>query len=200
MAKRPVKHQPYVVGIGGTTRLGSSTEKALRHVGRETERLGARFEIFCGPELILPAYTLDSPTRTPSARKLVEAMRACDALVVASPGYHGSFSGLIKNALDYAEDMAKDPRPYLSGRAVGCIASGLGWQAIGTTLASLHTIVHALGAWSTPMGVAMSTANKVFGDAGEVLVPEVKLELDALAAQLVEFARMRHAYEQSLNQ
>lgn len=193
-----MSHQPSIIGIGGTTRPGSSTEKALRYVGREVERMGARWELFAGPQLLLPTYNVDRPERGPEARRIIEAMRACEALVVASPGYHGSYSGLIKNVLDYAEDLANDPRPYLAGRAVGCIAGGLGWQAIGTTLAGLRTVVHALGAWPTPMGVAMNTAVKVFGDAGEVLVPEIKAELDTLAAQLVEFARMRRLYVESV--
>lgn len=190
--------QPRIIGIGGTTRPGSSTEKALRHVGREVERLGCRWELFSGPQLMIPTYSVDKPERGEAARRIIEALRGCDALVVASPGYHGSFSGLVKNVLDYAEDLANDSRPYLRGRAVGCIAGGLGWQAIGTTLASLRTVIHALDAWPTPMGVAMNTAGKVFGDAGEVLVPEIKRELDTLAAQLVEFARMRRLYDESL--
>lgn len=169
-------------------------EKALRHLGREVELLGARWEIFCGPQLLFPSYKADSPERAPAARAMVDAMRNCDALVVASPGYHGSFSGLIKNALDYAEDLASDSRPYLSGRAVGCIAGGFGWQAIGTTLASLRTVMHALGAWPTPMGVAMNTSMKVFDESGEVVNPDVRAELHVLAEQLVEFARMRQAY------
>ncbi|MBM3345238.1 MAG: NAD(P)H-dependent oxidoreductase [Betaproteobacteria bacterium] len=189
-----MKYRPYVVGIGGTTRAGSSTEKALRHLGREVERLGARWEIFCGTQLLFPSYKADNPERAPAARAMVDAIRDCDALVIASPGYHGSFSGLIKNALDYAEDLAGDSRPYLSGRAVGCIAGGFGWQAIGTTLASLRTVVHALGAWPTPMGVAINTSMKVFDESGEVVNPDVRAELHALAEQLVEFARMRHAY------
>jgi len=193
---RNANFQPDVVGIGGTTRAGSSTEKALRYVGAEIVRLGGRWTIFSGPQLILPTYRRDPPQRVEQASQVIEAMRNCDALVVASPGYHGSFSGLIKNVLDYAEDLSLDSRPLLSGRAVGCIASGLGWQAIGTTLASLRTVVHALQAWPTPMGVALNTAGKVFSDTGEVLVPEFKLELDALAFQLMEFARMRHMYLQ----
>ncbi len=191
---KAVKFQPFVVGIGGTTRAGSSTEKALNYLGHQVERLGGRWTMFAGPQLLFPTYSLDHAVREPTAQKMVEAMRTCDAMVIASPGYHGSFSGLIKNALDYAEDLHDDPRPYLSGRAVGCIAAGLGWQAIGTTLANLRTVVHALGAWPTPMGVAMNTAQKVFGDSGEVVNPEVREELDTLASQLVEFSLMRHAY------
>ena len=54
--------------------------------------------------------------------------------MLVSPGYHGAVSGLVKNALDYVEDLRDEPRPYLDGRAVGCVAIALGWQAAVTTL------------------------------------------------------------------
>lgn len=148
---------------------------------------------------IIPPYLIDQPERSAGAREIVEALRDCDGVVLASPGYHGSFSGLLKNVIDYAEDLAHEQRPYLAGRVVGCIATGLGWQAIGTTLASLRSVVHALGAWPTPMGVAMNTAGKVFDENNRVLVPEVATELDTLAAQLIEFARMRKLYLESIS-
>ena len=46
--------------------------------------------------------------------------------------------------LDYVEDMKDDARCYFTGVPVGCIATGLGWQATVTTLEALRAIVHAL--------------------------------------------------------
>ena len=83
--------------------------------------------------------------------EFVEAVRAADGLVIATPGYHGPVSGLIKNALDALDGLRDDERPYLEGRAVGCIVTADGWQACGTALASLRTIVHALRGWPTPV-------------------------------------------------
>lgn len=60
----------------------------------------------------------------------------------------------------------------------------------GTVLMSLRSVIHALRGWRPPMGIAMNTAQRVFGDAREVVNPEVREELDALASQLVEFALM----------
>src|SRR2546430_7864202 len=142
--------KPQILCIGGTTRQGSSTEKALRYVAHVAEQLGAVPRVMAGPDLLLPNYSADKPERTPQAHALVEALRRCDGLVIASPGYHGNYSGLVKNVLDYAEDLAGDPDPYLQGKPVGCIASAFGWQAIGTTLVGLRSVVHALKAWNTP--------------------------------------------------
>ena len=54
-------------------------------------------------------------------------------VVIATPSYHGGISGLVKNAIDFVEDMRDDERPYLDGRAVGCIVVADGPQAIGAT-------------------------------------------------------------------
>src|SRR5688500_4620146 len=116
--------QPHIVGIGGTTRANSSTEKALNYSLRVAADAGATTRAFLGQELAqLPHYAPETPDRTDLAREFVEEVRRADGLIVASPGYHGSVSGMVKNALDYTEDLRDDPEPYLSGKAVGIIAT-----------------------------------------------------------------------------
>src|SRR3546814_8041656 len=80
---------------------------------------------------------------------LVAAVRDADGLILASPGYHGSISGLVKNAIDYLEETARDRRVYLHGLPVGLIATAFGWQATGGTLLAMRSIVHALRGWPT---------------------------------------------------
>jgi FMN reductase len=108
-------NSPYIVAVGGTLRAGSSTEKAMRHVLRAAERAGARTRLISGPALELPMYQPDNAERTDAARDLVAQLALADGIVLGSPGYHGSISGLVKNALDYAEDLRGDVRPYFSG-------------------------------------------------------------------------------------
>ena len=187
-AQRPLR----ILGIGGTTRAGSSTEKALRFLGRQVAASGAQWEMICGPQLVLPVY--GSQAASMDARRLVEALRQCDAVAVGSPGYHGLYSGLVKNAMEYAEELAGDERPRLSGRAFGCIATGYGWQAIGTTLSNLRTVAHALGAWTTPASAAINSSQQVFGADGDVVDAEARADLCSMAEQLVEFAAMRRAF------
>ena len=73
--------------------------------------------------------------------RLIAALRRADGVIIATPCYHGSVSGLLKNALDYVEDMAQDPHPYFDGRAVGLIVCGSGWQTTAITLSALRSIV-----------------------------------------------------------
>lgn len=168
----------------------SSSERVLRHVMAECEAAGAETITFDGHMLDLPMYGYGTP-RTENAQALIAALRRAEGVVIASPGYHGTVSGLIKNALDYIEDMAKDERPYFEGRSVGLISVAAGWQATGTTLATMRSIVHALRGWPTPMAVTVNSVQPVFAEDGAVSDPTLKAQLAVLAKQVVSFANMK---------
>lgn len=182
---------PHIVAVGGTLRFGSSTERALRIVLKAAERAGATTAIVAGPELEMPMYAPERTERTESAQRLVRELRAADGIVLGSPGYHGGISGLVKNALDYTEDMRNDDLPYFDKRAVASVATGGGWQGAVNTLAALRGIVHALRGWNTPMGVAINTSEPLFDREGTCLNPRVEASLESLGLELVEFSRMR---------
>ena len=133
--------KPLVVGIGGTTRALSSTDRALRISLQAAEVAGGRTFLFDGAFLSrLPHYAPENPERNDDQRQLVEMVRRSDGLIVASPGYHGGVSGLVKNGLDLLDDLRDDERCYLDGRAVGCIVTAAGWQSCVSTLAALRSI------------------------------------------------------------
>jgi FMN reductase len=184
---------PYILAVGGTVRPNSSTELAMRHVLNAVERGGARTKMISGHLLQLPLYQPDNPARSDQARALVAELALADGIVIGSPGYHGSISGLVKNALDYAEDLRGDVRPYFSGRADGCIATAGGWPAAVNTLNVLRDIVHALRGWPTPMGAAINSSESIFDPLGACIAPRVALMLDLMAGEVLRFAAGRVA-------
>lgn len=183
--------RPLIVGIGGTAAAGSSTEQALTIALAAAEREGATIRIFDGPFLAaLPHYLTEASKTSEGGRTLIEAVRAADGLIVASPGYHGSISGLVKNGIDYLEETSKDGRVYLDGLPVGLISTAYGWQATGSTMATLRSIVHALRGWPTPLGATINSSGGIFkggvcSDAGAAM------QLGLVGKQVTEFARLR---------
>ena len=169
MSSEPSGQSPLIVGIGGTTRPNSTTERTLVKALEAAERLGARTTIFNGAFLSkLPIYDPTNAEASPEVAELLAGVREADGVLVATPGYHGSVSGLVKNALDTLENLRDAPRPYFEGRAVGCIITADGWQACGTALSSLRTVIHALRGWPTPLGVTFNpSAGPLFDDAGD---------------------------------
>jgi FMN reductase len=188
---RHLSRKPFIIGLGGATRPDSSSERATRAALAIAERLGAETELLGGTALYLPMYAPETPFRSQEAFRLVEALRRADGIILCSPGYHGSISGLMKNALDYAEDLRADARPYFDGRAVGCIVCAAGPQAMGTTLGAMRDIVHALRGWPTPLGVAIDTGNgQAFDGSGAPVDPQARERLETMVGQVMDFASM----------
>ena len=183
---------PLVVGIGGSSRAGSSSERML---ARSLEHLAAHpidgvpvdTELIGGAELArLPIYSTEQDGLIPEAERLVDLVSRADAVVIATPGYHGAMSGLIKNALDHLEFLRDAERPYLDGRAVGIIVSAAGWQACGTTLVSVRSTVHALRGWPTPFAATVNTAEPVQLEDGRY-TERVDGALSVVAQQVAQF-------------
>lgn len=185
---------PMIVGIGGTTRAGSSTERALRCALGIAESRGARTQLFDGPFLAsLPIYNPEATERTEQEAMLVETVRHADAIVIATPGYHGGIAGFVKNAIDLLEDTAKDDRVYFDRLPVGMIVAAYGWQATGSTLGSLRSIIHAMRGWPTPLGVTINSRETRFDDCGACSDPRVPAQLAAMVDQILWFTTGRTA-------
>lgn len=184
--------RPLIVGIGGTVRPGSSTERALEVSLRAAEAKGAATRLFGGAFLAkLPVFDPRPGEATPEQAELADAVRAADGVIVASPGYHGSLSGVVKNALDTLELTRHDATPYFQGRPVGVIITADGWQAAGTTLMAVRAIIHALRGWPTPFGAALNAGTSLFDEAGECREAKDAWQLVTVADQVMEFAKMR---------
>jgi FMN reductase len=188
-----------VLCIGGSTRPGSGSESAVKVCAAAAREAGAEVDLILSRDLMFPIYDTETPERDPRAQRFVEAVRAADALIVASPGYHGSMSGMIKNALDYIEDTNKDDRVYLDGMPVGCVAVAYGWQATVSTLSSLRVTVHALRGWPSPLGATVNASGgKIFDADGTCTDDGARFQLQTVATQVVEFAALRKAGAQHL--
>lgn len=190
----PAAVRPLVVGVGGTGRLGSATERALALALQGAEDRGAESHLFGGDFLgQLPLFQPHHVRRSAHALELLDAVARADGLIVASPSYHGGVSAMVKNALDYLEDLREDPRPYLDRRAVGCVVTSTGGQAGGTTLSALRSIVHALRGWPTPLGAAVLTAVPPLSTDGRTqqdAVDRCAVQLQTIGHQVAEFARL----------
>jgi FMN reductase len=187
-----IQNKPLIVGIGGTPRPGSSSERALAISLKAAESRGARTLLFSGSELLLPMYMPGQPL-SPQASALLIALRECRGIIISSPAYHGSISGLIKNALDYVEELRGDTRAYLDGIPIGCIACAGGWQAAGQTLATLRTIAHSLRGWPTPFGATLNTSMPLFDADGNCIDASTKRQLEIIGHQVMEFVCGRNA-------
>jgi FMN reductase len=186
-----------IVGIGGTVRAESSSEIALRIALDACARAGCETTLLGASAIALPFYDPSKAGGSDRASQLLSVIRGADGLIISSPGYHGGISGLVKNALDWLEELAHDRRQYLDGMPVGCISVANGAQGSVGTLASLRSVVHTLRGFPTPLGVAISATPGVF-TSGDCADADVRGRLTSLGRQVSDFAaRLRAADDHS---
>ncbi len=175
-----------VVGIGGSLAVPSSSLAALR-IGLEgAAEGGARTELFDLRELELPMYAPDA-NAPDSVRRLCEAVYEADGLLWSSPLYHGTISGVFKNALDWLELLGQRRPAYLTDKVVGLISTAGGTQGL-QAVNTMEFIVRALRGWSVPLVIPIPQAWRVFDDEGQVSDPKIAEQLRSLGREVTRAA------------
>lgn len=109
--------------------------------------------------------------------ELRDRIAGASAVVLASPVYHGTFSGLLKNALDHLEGDS------LTAKPVGVVAAGGGPRSAAVACDHLRTVVRALSGWAVPTHVAVTSTDFEPGEDSENLVERT----DELVTELLSF-------------
>lgn len=182
----------HVIGICGSLRKGSLTRQALEIALRGAEEAGATTKlidlrdynlIFCDGKQDESAY----PEGVFRLRRDVQAARG---IILATPEYHGSFSGVLKNALDL---MGFEE---FEGKMLGLVGVS-GGQAGAQGLIGLRSVGRALHAWVIPEQVSIAEAWKVFDASGNLKDPDLGKRLKEIGSQVARFARL-HSAEKAL--
>lgn len=169
-----------IVGIGGSLRPDSYSQRALILAAERVKALGAEVEVLDLRTMNLPFCDGGKDyTAYPDVARLRETVKAADGLILATPEYHGSVSGVLKNALDL---MSFDE---LSNKVTGLI-SVLGGQSNSNALNDLRVIMRWVHGWVIPEQVAIGQAWKAFDEAGNLTDDKLAERLDGFAKSLVE--------------
>ena len=175
-----------VTGICGSLRPGSYTRMAVsialegaKEVGVQTELIDLRDYnlIFCDGKEDESAYPRD-------VFRLREQVRQSQGIVLGTPEYHGSLSGVLKNALDL---MGFDE---LEGKMIGLVGVSGGRLGAVNALNALRTVGRALHAWVLPDQVSIPRARKEFDEAGNLTDKELRNRLLQLGRQVARFASL----------
>jgi FMN reductase len=172
-----------IVGIAGSLRSESYSQMALKIAAQKVEALGAEVKILDLRQMDLPFCNGgDEYPNNPDVKLMQDAVRSADGLILVSPEYHGSVSGVLKNALDL---MSFD---QLSGKVAGFITI-LGGQSNSNALNDLRVILRWVHAWAIPEQVAIGQAWKSFTPDGKIADEKLAERLDQFALSLVENTR-----------
>lgn len=173
------KGTPHVVAICGSYRDVSRTRIALQEALAAATEAGAATELVDLREYELPG--LNSVDRNvPDAEKLQETVERADSILLGTPNYHGSYSGGLKNALDYCG------RDEFEETTVGLLEVAAG-DFPGGALMHLRTVSRTLRAWSLPTEVAIPNSHSLV-DEGRIKDPDIADRTRQLGRELTAYA------------
>jgi NAD(P)H-dependent FMN reductase len=172
---------PVVAGLAGSLRDGSHTRTACQVALDGAEERGARTDFVDLQALDLPPFDPDRRDAG-DAPGLKDRVTAADALVLATPMYHGSYSSVLKTALDYCGF------DEVEATTIGLLAVAGGGFPI-TALDHLRSVCRALDAWVLPYQAAVPNAHEAFAD-GELADPDLADRVARLGHRTAEYARI----------
>jgi azobenzene reductase len=168
-----------VLGVGSSMRQGSYSTTALNMILDMAKGNEAETKLLDLRQTNLPMLyaTKDDTYEIVQVTKLVEW---ADAYILATPDYHGSMSGSLKNFLDYFWSE-------FAGKTFGYIVAshekGL------TVMDQMRTAVRQCYGWSIPYGISINPEED-FDDKRKVINRKLSSRLDMLARDLVVYGKL----------
>lgn len=173
-----------IVIVLGSIRLGRQSHKVAEELQK---RLAARPEVEV--ELIdLLHYPLPlmeervgrHPNLPENAKLISEKLKWAEGVVLVSPEYHGSYSGVLKNALDYIG-------PEVLRKPIGVVADAGGRLGGINASTALQQLVLSIGAFAMPMKLIVPFVQQAFDEAGNIKEEALATSFEKFIDELLWF-------------
>ena len=145
--------------ILGSIRLGRQTHKIAYYLQNKLKERGVETIMIDLLHYQLPLMEEQSgrhPSLPPVVAEVGELLKEADALLLITPEYHGTFSGVLKNAIDYY-------RAEISKKPVGVVTATGGKMGGINASTQLQHVILSMGSFPLPL---------------KLLVPDVQHSFD----------------------
>ena len=178
-----------ILGIAGSLSQHSFNRGLLR-AAQEASPGGVEFDVFDLSDV--PLYNADSAGPPQPVAALQTAVRGADALLIATPEYNTSMSGVLKNAIDWASQPFPDH--VLRDKPVALMGASPGRFGTARAQSDVRSVLTALGCYVLPKPrLQVGGAGEKFSVEGDLQDETVRQQLRALLEALVEWTRMLSA-------
>ena len=154
----------HLLALAASTRPDSLNKRLLAHAIPLAEQAGAHVTVFDYATCDAPLYQGELGIELPGGvKKLADALRASDGLLLASPEYNWSIPGALKNLIDW---LSIDPFPSLKGRSalLMCASPSVRGGILGLNQLSLP--LSHLGMYVYPHLIAIGDAEAQLTETG----------------------------------
>lgn len=171
-----------VLGVGSSMRSSSFSTETLRIALEKANQNGAETKLLNLYNNPLPFYHNVTNANTANIHLATELVAWADSFILATPDYHGSMSGSLKNFLDHFwSDFA--------GKTFGYICSshekGL------TVMDHIRTTIRQCYGWSLPYGISINSSQD-FNSNREITNTKLVTRLNSFSRDLVIYGSLIH--------
>ena len=183
--------KPDILVFAGSIRKDSYHRKLARAAAERLARLGARVTFADLRDYPMPLYDGDLEAEQglpPTAKTFKKLLRAHDVFVIASPEYNGSFTALLKNAIDWTSRPEPGERPaeVFRGKTAALLAGSPGPGGGRRGLRHLKELLEMIGVNVLSEQLIVPKITAAFDSEGGLARPEDAAALEHLVAALGE--------------
>jgi len=148
----------------GSIRQGRQSQKIAHYLQHQLAAKGLDIDLIDladNPLPMLEERVGRHPQLPPVVQELSHRLHAADALIFVTPEYHGSFSGVLKNALDYFSSE-------FTRKVVGIVTVSAGKLGGINAATQLQQVILSVGAYALPTKLLVPEVYGAFSDTHEL--------------------------------
>jgi NAD(P)H-dependent FMN reductase len=149
-----------IIILPGSNRKDATSTALCKYIQQLLEEKGCEVSLFDLYETPVPFYGKGIVYDDANLRRMKQLFLDAQAVVLATPEYHGTMSGVLKNALDHLGSDHFSSKPVLSVSSAG--------GAVGvSSLQNLQTVVRYVHGINCPEWISIGGDNRRFTPEGE---------------------------------
>jgi NAD(P)H-dependent FMN reductase len=177
---------PRILAFAGSTREESFNKKLIRIAAA-----AAQATLIDLRDFPMPLYDGDLESKEglpPHAKRFKQVLLVHEGLLIASPEYNSSISGVLKNAIDWASraEPGEAPLAAFAGKVAALLSASPGALGGLRGLVQLRSILGNIKVLVLPDQVAISKANEAFTPEGALKDAKQQASVEKLARSLAE--------------
>lgn len=183
--------KPSILAFSGSTRRDSYNTKLAWIAAQGAERAGAAVTLINLRDYPMPLYDGDYELAEgipETAMALKQLFFAHQGLLLASPEYNSSFSGMLKNAIDWLSRRSEGEAPLacFKGKVVGLMSASP--SALGGLrgLVPIRAMLNNIGCLVLPEQVTVPAADKAFDSEGRLKEAAMQSRIEEIGAAVAE--------------
>jgi NAD(P)H-dependent FMN reductase len=184
-----VPYAPRILAFAGSTREASYNKRVVRIAVVGARAAGADVTLVDLRDFPMPLYDADLQAREglpPNARAFKALMLANEGLLIASPEYNTSVSGVLKNAIDWSsrQEPGEEPLAAFAGKVAALMSASPGALGGLRGLIHLRAILGGIKVLVLPDQVAVMRAREAFAEDGSLKDAKQQAAVERLGAVL----------------